>query len=209
MAATKDQVINAAIDLFSTKGFNGTSIRAIANSMGMSISNIYHYFGNKEGLMLAILQQSAKRLIDTLTEVSQREMDPLHRFGVLVETHIRLSETFSKESKIFFIDEDHLSPEGNKFNQQIQREVLNIYLKELRALKELGYVGSRNLTVLAFNILAVINWQLKWYRPNGALSMDDVSKEIVSFVMHGLLGEQAQGQALRSPNAHSMVEDRK
>ena len=207
--ATKDQVIKAAIDLFSTKGFNGTSIRAIANSMGMSISNIYHYFGNKEGLMLAILEQSAKRLIDTLTGVSQQEMDPVQHFKLLIETHVRLSESFSKESKIFFIDEDHLSPEGNKFNQHIQREVLNIYLKELHALKELGYVGSRNLTVLAFNILAVINWQLKWYRPNGPLSMDDVSKEIVSFVMHGLLGEQAQGQTLRSPNAHFTVENRK
>lgn len=58
---TREQVIKAAIDLFSTKGFNGTSIRAIANAMGMSISNIYHYFVNKEGLMLAILEQSSKR----------------------------------------------------------------------------------------------------------------------------------------------------
>jgi hypothetical protein len=46
--------------------------------------------------------------------------------------------------------------------------------------------------VLAFNILGVINWQLKWYRPEGPLSMDEVSKEIVSFVMHGLLGPSHQ-----------------
>lgn len=203
---TKEQVIKAAIDLFSVKGFNGTSIRAIANAMGMSISNIYHYFVNKEGLMLAILHQSAKRLIDNLRQVSEKEMDPLDRFKLLIETHVRLSETFSKESKIFFIDEDHLSKEGNEINLQIQREVLNIYLKELRTLKELGYLGARNLTVLAFNILGVINWELRWYRPGGPLKMDDVAKEIVSFVMHGLLGSSTQTETFHSSNAHAPEE---
>jgi len=193
--ATRDQVIKAAIDLFSIKGFNGTSIRAIANAMGMSISNIYHYFGNKEGLMLAILEQSSKRLLETLQQVSEKEIDPLDRFKLLVESHVRLSEVFRKESKIFFIDEDHLSPDGNDRNRQNQREILNIYLKELQTLKGLGYLLSQNLPVLAFNILGVINWQLKWYRPDGPLSMDDVSKEIVSFVMHGLLGPSSQVQS--------------
>lgn len=192
---TREQVIKAAIDLFSTKGFNGTSIRAIASAMGMSISNIYHYFVNKEGLMLAILEQSSKRLLETLHQVSEKEMDPLDRFKLLIETHVRLSEMFSKESKIFYIDEDHLSPEGNEKNRQNQREILNIYLKELQTLKELGYLSSRNLVVLAFNILGVINWQLKWYRPGGPLSMDNVANEIVSFVIHGLLGEKGEVMA--------------
>jgi AcrR family transcriptional regulator len=185
---TREQVIKAAIDLFSTKGFSGTSIRAIAYAMGMSISNIYHYFVNKEGLMLAILEQSSKRLLDHLRQISEKEMEPLDRFRLLIESHVRLSEVFRKESKIFFIDEDHLSLEGKEKNLKNQREILNIYLKELQTLKKLGYLSSQNLTVLAFNILGVINWQLKWYRPGGALSMDEVSKEIVSFVINGLLG---------------------
>jgi AcrR family transcriptional regulator len=198
---TREQVIKAAIDLFSVKGFNGTSIRAIANAMGMSISNIYHYFVNKEGLMLAILEQSSKRLLETLRQVSEKEMDPFDRLKLLIESHVRLSEVFRKESKIFFIDEDHLSPEGNEKNRQNQREILGIYLKELQTLKGLGYLGSRNIQVLAFNILGVINWQLKWYRPGGALSVDDVSKEIVSFVMHGLLGPSPRTETSYSTNA--------
>lgn len=198
---TKEQVIKAAIDLFSTKGFNGTSIRAIASGMGMSISNIYHYFVNKEGLMLAILEQASKRLLEVLRQVSEKKMDPLDRFKLLIETHVRLSETFSKESKIFFIEEDHLSPEGNEKNRQNQRDILGIYLKELQTLKDLGLLGSRNLPVLAFNILGVINWQLKWYRPEGPLSMDEVSKEIASFVMNGILGPSTQIETFYTKNA--------
>jgi TetR/AcrR family transcriptional regulator, cholesterol catabolism regulator len=187
---TKEHVIKAAVDLFSRKGFNGTSIRDIANAMGMSISNIYHYFGNKEGLMLAILQDSSERLYSSLQKVTQAKIDPLDRFKLLVETHVRLSEEFRKESKIFFIEEDHLSAEGREKNHQIQREFLNLYLNELRTLKELGYVQSENLTVLAFNVLGVIVWLLRWYDPGGPLSLDDISKEIISFVIHGLSGSR-------------------
>ncbi len=198
---TKEQVIKAAIDLFSVKGFNGTSIRAIASATGMSISNIYHYFVNKEGLMLAILEQSSKRLLETLRQISEKEMSPIDRLQLLIESHVRLSEVFRKESKIFFIDEDHLSPEGNEQNRQNQREILNIYLKELQAIRELGYLGSRNLQVLAFNILGVVNWQLKWYRPEGTLSVDEVSREVVSFVMNGLLGPSMRVETFPTANA--------
>ena len=75
----KDMIIRVAIDLFSAKGFKGTSIRDIAHAMGMSISNIYHYFGNKDGLLLAILERSSKGLVESLHEISEMDMDPLTR----------------------------------------------------------------------------------------------------------------------------------
>lgn len=100
---TKDQVIKAAIDLFSTKGFNGTSIRAIADAMGMSISNIYHYYKSKEGLLLAILEHSTIPLLEELGRVSEMDMDPLERFKLLLQTHLRQAASRKKESKVFFM----------------------------------------------------------------------------------------------------------
>jgi AcrR family transcriptional regulator len=189
---TKDQVIKSAIDLFSTKGFNGTSIRAIADAMGMSISNIYHHYKSKEGLLLAILAHSTIPLLEELGRVSERNMDPLERFKLLLQTHLRQAASRKKESKIFFLDEDHLSQNGNEINKKFQRDVLNIYIKELKNLNALGYIKSTNLTILAFNILSLINWFLRWYRPEGSLSQEQVIEEIVSFQLHGALGCSTQ-----------------
>jgi len=71
----------------------------------------------------------------------------------------------------------------------MQREILEIYIKELSTLEESGYVSCRSLTVLAFNILGVINWQLRWYRPEGTLSLEEITEEVVSFILHGVLGD--------------------
>jgi AcrR family transcriptional regulator len=48
---SKDTILNAAISLFNTKGFHGTSIRDIAGKAKVNVANISYYFQNKEGLL--------------------------------------------------------------------------------------------------------------------------------------------------------------
>lgn len=186
--ANRERLLDVATDLFSTKGFKGTSIRDIARAMDMSISNIYHYFGNKDGLMLAILERSSQGVVAALRKVSHRELDPFAKFKLLLKTHIHLCAVHWKESKVFFLDEEHLSPEGVEINRRLQREVFEIYLKRLTRLEETGVIKGRDLKILAFNILGVINWQLHWYRPKGRLSLEAVANEVISFVLYGISG---------------------
>ena len=184
---SKEQLMQAAIDLFAAKGFKGTSTRDLAKAVGMSISNIYYYFGSKEGLLLAILERSSNLILESLRQVSELNLDPLERFKAVVEVHIKLSEKFKKETKVFYLDEEHLSEEGVEINRQTQRAILGIYLKVLAAMQEAGHLRSRNPHVVAFNILGVINWKLRWYRWDGPLTQDQVIQEMVDFIMHGIL----------------------
>lgn len=185
---SRERIIRTAISLFAARGFRGTSIRDIAHAMNMSISNIYHYFGNKEGLLVAILEHASKELLRRLNAVCESDLPPVERFRKLVETHLRLSKENNDQGKIFSLDEEHLSPEGEGVNRRIQREILSIYREELSELQKEGIARDRSLSVLTFNVLGVINWQLRWYRPEGALSFEQVTDEIVSFILYGVLG---------------------
>ena len=186
--SSRERIIRTAISLFAARGFRGTSIRDIAHAMNMSISNIYHYFGNKEGLLVAILEHASEELVRRLNEVRSMDLPPVERFRRLVETHLRLSKENDDQGKIFSLDEEHLSPEGEKVNRRIQREILGIYREELSELQKEGIARDRSLSVLTFNVLGVINWQLRWYRPEGSLSFAQVTDEIVSFILYGVLG---------------------
>lgn len=55
----KEQIINAAIDLFAQKGFEGTSIRDLASSAGVNVAMVNYYFGSKEKLFEALLEMKA------------------------------------------------------------------------------------------------------------------------------------------------------
>ncbi|MFH1154387.1 MAG: TetR family transcriptional regulator [Pseudomonadota bacterium] len=190
----KDRIFKTAVSLFSTKGFRGTSIRDIANEMHISLSNIYHYFGNKEGLLLAILEHSSKRLVDELKAVSEMDLSPVEKLRRLVETHIRLAGSYTDETKIFFLDEEHLSEEGEEINRGIQRQIYEFYLKVLKELSDSGLIRTRSIKILAFNIFGVINWQLRWYQSDGPLSLEEVKEEMVAFIVNGVFGEKGGQQ---------------
>lgn len=188
VANSREVLLQTALDFFSKRGFTGTSIRDIANALGISVSNIYHYFGSKEGLWLEIMEYSVKTLPDRLESAMARVEPPLARFEALVKAHLAVSTSYQRELRMIFLQQDRLTAGGDKVNQDVQRTVLDIYIRELEALRAAGHVRTQHLKILAFNILGIINWQLRWYRGDGPLPVDAVHREIIDFILYGLHG---------------------
>lgn len=184
----REELLQTAVDLFAANGFKGTSIRDIASTLGVSVSVIYHYFNNKEDLWSAILDYSVKGLPDRLEKAAAGGGHALERFRRVLRAHLAASSAYQKESKIFLIDYDRMSASGDQASKSIQKRVLDVYVGLLDAMQEEGLVKSAHTKILAFNLLGVVNWYLRWYRLDGPLSPDEVYEEIVSFVLYGVIG---------------------
>ncbi len=187
----REELLETAAGLFSEKGFQGTSIREIAKQMQVSVSNLYHYFNNKEGLWMALLEYSIQELPARLEEAVVQGDSPLDAFKRLVYEHLHQSTLHQRESRMFLIENDELSEEGQRMNRKIQMRILNIYVKQLERLQSEGLVRTNNLKIMAFNILGVINWHLRWYRADGSMRAEEVHKEIVDFILHGAVPSSA------------------
>jgi len=175
-----------AIDIFSEKGFKGTTIREVSRAAGINAPTLYYYFGSKEGLWLEILTYIQEDLVQELRKATTAT-DGLMRFRSLLETHIRMSQKNRKVSNIFSIDQEHLTPEGLKIFKGIHREIVDLYVEELSNLEKLGCIKGRNIKALAFNTLALISWQVRWFKPGGQMSLEDLIIETISFVLYGIL----------------------
>lgn len=57
---TQRALLDAAIDLFVSHGYAGTSVEDIVQRSGISIGSLYHHFGNKAGLYLALWEEWVK-----------------------------------------------------------------------------------------------------------------------------------------------------
>ena len=185
VSSTQEKVLDAAVELFSSNGYNATSIRDIAARVGMTISNIYYYYGSKEGLLIAILERVSRRIVEGLSEIVKSDVGPLERFKLLLKAHFNLLVNIGrKEANVLFLEEENVS----RFRKPFQIELMNIYRKELELLQSLGYAKQGNITILAFNIFGVINWHLRWYKPGGKMTLDEIADEMVDFVLHGMSG---------------------
>lgn len=189
----RDELVEVAVELFARNGYAGTSIRDIADAVGRSVSNVYHYFENKEALWLAILERSVKSLPQRLRGAVAGIEHPRERVTALVREHLEVSEQYRRESRIFFIDEERLSATGNKANKRIQREILAIYVSELEGLRAAGLLAEGDIRVTALNVLGVINWYLRWSKQGAsAAKRAQLVDQVLAFILRGV-GEATGG----------------
>ena len=69
---TRARILEAALELFAASGFEGASTRTIAEQAGVNLPAIQYYFGSKEGLYRAVLEQFSQEMRAGVTPVAER-----------------------------------------------------------------------------------------------------------------------------------------
>ena len=72
----KKAILATATDLFIERGYDGVSVDAIVKKVGGSKSNIYNYFGGKEGLFCAIVEDLSEQILSPLVEADVDNLPP-------------------------------------------------------------------------------------------------------------------------------------
>lgn len=87
---TRQQILDAAFELFANNGFTKTSISAVAKKAGISKGLIYHYFDSKQ----AILEGIFKQLIDLNDEVldMSEDLQPEEKIRIVLERTFQFIE---------------------------------------------------------------------------------------------------------------------
>lgn len=80
-------LVATATPLFAEKGYNGVSVRALATASGVNLSMISYYFGGKEGLYAAVLNEQFTTL-KRVAEIKTMEADPLRKFELYVRATV-------------------------------------------------------------------------------------------------------------------------
>ncbi|MGZ0712741.1 TetR/AcrR family transcriptional regulator (plasmid) [Coraliomargarita sp. W4R53] len=62
--ARRQEILDRAIEVFADKGAGGTSLRAIAETIGVSHAALLHYFGSREELLVEVLREGERRRRD-------------------------------------------------------------------------------------------------------------------------------------------------
>ncbi|KST67917.1 TetR/AcrR family transcriptional regulator [Mastigocoleus testarum] len=82
-AAKREAIIAAATDLFIERGYDGVSVDAVVRQVGGSKASIYNYFGNKEGLFKAIIENNCQKLLESLQSAEVMNLTPRAALTVL------------------------------------------------------------------------------------------------------------------------------
>jgi len=99
-APTAERIRNAALVLFSAKGFAATGIRELAEAAGLSSASLYHHMGTKDDLLIEIMKEGHARLTDTAQNALSDADRPEARLARLVQVHVVMHAVYNLECRV-------------------------------------------------------------------------------------------------------------
>ena len=88
---TKEKILDAALESFSTSGFDATSLDVVAKSLGVRKQTILYHFTTKKGLLNAVVERAAENLINSIEEVLNSDLKGWERIEALARMIFRLA----------------------------------------------------------------------------------------------------------------------
>lgn len=95
-----EEILAAALEVFSQNGFRGSTINSIAAKTGMSTPSILYYFKDKEDIHQELLTRTLLLWIGPLN-LMKESADPVEEICQYVRRKLEISENFPRESRLF------------------------------------------------------------------------------------------------------------
>ena len=190
----RECILVAAIQLFAEYGYHAAPLRDIARVAGIQAASIYHHYPNKQSLLVEIMEVYMQRLNHSLERILCDYSDPLQRLQEAIASHIRLHTTYKAE--FFIIDTEIRALEGE--NRPYILSLRDAYESLLQNLlqdgMERGVFQPCDVKVASYAIIAMCTEVAAWFRPNGRLTVQQVTNIYRQLILHGLLLEQDSTQ---------------
>ncbi|MDI9978713.1 TetR/AcrR family transcriptional regulator [Rhodococcus sp. IEGM 1307] len=184
----RDRVMDVALQLFLTHGYAGTSLKAVADELGISPPALYWYFPSKEDLYLSVLQRSMEDFTTYVGGSVVVNDDPVFKLSQLVRAHVtwQLNQanvaqafdlTMTLKGQSIDIPEEKLAPVV-----KMQMDYVALVRSILREGVDDGAFVVDDIKTTAFGIITLCEYVTTWYKPGGELSVPAVANRYEGMV---------------------------
>jgi AcrR family transcriptional regulator len=185
----RDDLVRVAARLFREKGFDGTTIRDIADAVGMRSGSPFYHFANKHELLMAVMEEGLRLgLVRTQRVLDRNDGSATERFRQLVRTHYGiLHDTGSDFIPVMLYDWRSLPAQYKRRIIELKDRYDAIWQGTLDELHAQGLLRADD-KLARLMILGAINFSATWYRgkPRSAqrVDLDELAEQTVALVLH-------------------------
>jgi TetR/AcrR family transcriptional regulator, cholesterol catabolism regulator len=188
------EIIKEAALLFKQKGVGGTSMRDLAEQVGMDAATMYHYISSKDEILKTICFDIAHTYVTQLAEIEKASLTFTQKLKALVKLHIHLMTTKGAEVSVANNDWKYLSPEALLEFKGLRKQYENKLAAFIEAGKQAGELREVNTSVALFTLLSAVRWVELWWRQDRGISIEELESSILTILFQGLENRESAGQ---------------
>ncbi|HEX7994597.1 MAG TPA: TetR/AcrR family transcriptional regulator [Streptosporangiaceae bacterium] len=192
-----DQILAAAADLFARKGVAATTVREIADQVGILSGSLYHHFDSKEAMVDEILSPYLKDLGEACTRVTARPADPRGKLRDLIAECLAVVEAHPHATEIYQSDVNYLSQfERFGYLTAAAAQVRQAWLEVLNDGVLQGTFRPDLEPPIIYRLMRdAIGPSVRWFRPSQEYPLSRLAEECTSLFLDGLDVSKAPGPA--------------
>lgn len=184
----RDELLQLAAELFAKQGLRATTVRDIADGAGILSGSLYHHFRSKETMVDEILRGFLDELFDGYRAIVAAGLDSRSTLEALVLRSFEAIHHRHAAVAIYQDEAKHLI----KLPQFGYIAVRNTEFRELwvgvlqRGVADDSFRADLDLEV-AYRFMRDTVWvAVRWYRPGGTLTADQVARQYLTIVLDGI-----------------------
>ncbi len=182
---TRDRIRVEAATLFSDRGFNGTSMADLAAAVGITKSSLYHHFSSKQALLSEIIELTVNRVTPLVREVADLDLPAGERLGRAVALHT-VEAIRDQAAVACFIEEGrYLAPDFMATHVANRDAYEQLFRGMLQEGIDSGEFAEQDAAITAKAVLGMCNSVVRWFKPGGDHSPDEIAEEIAQFAVRG------------------------
>ncbi len=184
---TREDILEAAAQVFRKKGFHGASMADIAASVNLQKASLYHHVASKQEILLELLERALSTLADEVSKVSMQALPADQKLRQMIRVYLQLLAEYPDLSSVLLFEHRSLDkkaharhvPHRDHF-EALWRDVVNEGRRE-----KIFECPDAGIAVRA--LMGTMNWTLTWYRPDGGLSIHKIADEYADLFLKGLM----------------------
>ena len=174
----REALLRAAARLFVEKGFDATTTRDIAEAVGMRSGSPFYHFRSKHDLLKAAIADGLETAHERMQTVTASIDDPELRLRTMVRTHLGNLLEGECQAPMLLYEWRSLDVAARGEIGAIADRYQRTWQTTLDELAAAGKLRSAAPPVRQF-LFGMLNWSRQWYRPDGALSLDELTDSVL------------------------------
>ncbi|MGU3585827.1 TetR/AcrR family transcriptional regulator [Rhodococcus sp. C26F] len=186
------ELLDIAAELFASRGVRATTVRDIADAAGILSGSLYHHFDSKESMVDEILRAFLDDLFDRYRKIVASGLPSRDTLAALVTTSYEAIDRSHAAVAIYQGEAKHLEGDRFAYIGELNTEFRDLWVGVIERGVADGSFRPDVDVELVFRFLRDTVWvAVRWYRPGGSLSIDQVAQQYLSIVLDGLSNQNS------------------
>ncbi|MBL7161871.1 MAG: TetR family transcriptional regulator [Anaerolineales bacterium] len=184
---SKEQILEAAAQIFSQKGYHATSMQDIADAVDLKKASLYHHIAKKQDILLILLDRALDLVIQQVSEAIDGQATAPEKLRLAMRTYISTLASNRNLAAVLLLEYRSLDPDQYTAHIARRDRFENLWRDMIKQGLDEGLVDCPDFVQAARATLGVMNWTIMWYSPQGSLSPIEIADQYADLLLNGLL----------------------